>query len=104
MVTSVVPVTASMLDVGPVEANDVGGGGMVVAGLDEVDKLFAVVGSEVICWFSVVKPTAVGPAKMMSDTPFSFLSIFSQFKTFASDLVWFLWDIHPQLQPGMARA
>ena len=102
--TSVVPVTASMLDVGPVEANDVGGGGMVVAGLDEVDKLFAVVGSEVICWFSVVKPTAVGPAKMMSDTPFSFLSIFSQFKTFASDLVWFLWDIHPQLQPGMARA
>ena len=102
--TSVVPVTASMLDVGPVEANDVGGGGMVVAGLDEVDKLFAVVGSEVICWFSVVKPTAVGPAKMMSDTPFSFLSIFSQFKTFASDLVWFLWDIHPQLQPGMAQA
>ena len=98
-----------MLDVGPVEAEDVGGvavkggGGMVVAGLDEVDKLFAVVGSEVICWFSVVKPTAVGPAKMMSDTPFSFLSIFSQFKTFASDLVWFLWDIHPQLQPGMAR-
>ena len=53
MVTSVVPVTASMVDVGPVEAEDVGGivvkgGGMVYGGmtmLDELDKLFAVVGS-----------------------------------------------------------
>ena len=53
-----------MLDVGPVEANDVGGGGMVVAGLDEVDKLFAVVGSEVICCCSEV--TLMGPAKILS--------------------------------------
>ena len=54
MVTSVVPVTASMLDVGPVEAKDVGGmvvkggGGIVYGGMtmvDELDKLFAVVGS-----------------------------------------------------------
>ena len=49
MVTSVVPVTASMLDVGPVEAKDEGG--MVVKGgggmtmVDELDKLFSVVGS-----------------------------------------------------------
>ena len=49
MVTSVVPVTASMLDVGPVEAKDEGG--MVVKGgggmtmVDELDKLFTVVGS-----------------------------------------------------------
>ena len=45
----VVPVTASMLDVGPVEAKDEGG--MVVKGgggmtmVDELDKLFTVVGS-----------------------------------------------------------
>ena len=49
MVTSVVPVTASMLDVGPVEAKNEGG--MVVKGgggmtmVDELDKLFTVDGS-----------------------------------------------------------
>ena len=43
VVTSVVPVTASMLDVGPVEANDVcgmvikGGGSMVDASVDELN-------------------------------------------------------------------
>ena len=49
VVTSVVTATASMLDVGPVEAKDEGG--MVVKGgggmtmVDELDKLFSVVGS-----------------------------------------------------------
>ena len=61
MVTSVVPVTASMLDVGPVKAEDVGG--MVVKVVDEVERLFAGVESGVICWFSEVKLVEVGPAK-----------------------------------------
>ena len=39
VVTSVVPVTASMLDVGPVKVKDVGG--MVVKVVDEVERLFA---------------------------------------------------------------
>ena len=69
MVTSVVPATFSVLDVGPVEPEDEGdmvvkgGGGLVVTDMGEVDKLFAVVGSEVTCWFSEVKLTAVGPEK-----------------------------------------
>ena len=39
MVTSVVPSTTSMLDVGPVKVKDVGG--MVVKVVDEVERLFA---------------------------------------------------------------
>ena len=59
-----------VLDVGPVEAEDVGGRvvedgcDMVVTGADEMEKLYSVVGSEVICWFSEVKLT--GPANMLS--------------------------------------
>ena len=58
-----------------------GGGGMVVTDVGEVDKLFAVDGSEVICWFSEVKLTAVGP-EIFESQPFKF-SLYS--KTFASD-------------------
>ena len=59
-----------VLDVGPVDAEDAGGmvveggGGMVVTGVDEVEKLFSVVGSEVICCCSEV--TLMGPAKILS--------------------------------------
>ena len=41
-----------------------GGDGMVVTGVDEVEKLFSVVGSEVICCCSEV--TLMGPAKILS--------------------------------------
>ena len=59
-----------VLEVGPVDAEDAGGmvveggGGMVVTGVDEVEKLFSVVGSEMICCCSEV--TLMGPAKILS--------------------------------------
>ena len=64
-VPSDVATTASVFDISQDEAEDVGGGGMeVVKGVDEVkrvERLFAGVVSDVICWFSEVKLTAVGP-------------------------------------------
>ena len=62
VVTSVVPATASMLDVGPVKVKDVGG--IVVKVVDEVERLFGVE-SDVICWFSEVRLVEVGPAKKL---------------------------------------
>jgi len=56
-VTSVVPSTASMLDVGPVEAEDMVGS--LTEGVKEVERVFAGVVSDDVCWFPEVKLTAV---------------------------------------------
>ena len=60
-VTSVVPSTASRLLVGPAESEDVIG--MLVTGVEEVERverLFAGVVLDYICWFSKVKLTVIG--------------------------------------------
>ena len=63
-------VTASMLAVcPPIETEDPVVGGIVVTGVDgteRLERLFAGVVSEVVCWFSEVELTVIGSEKMLS--------------------------------------